>query len=146
MTTIDAEALDLAARGAFEARRQAQRAINLLQAQERSVGTSRFVSEALAAARLADDHAGAAAQALAALGATPPSGAGRRELLPLELLNTPASRRLLEALGGALEAARAVDEERGWVDPDSGPCGLSDLVGGLFVELRREVEGARGRE
>ena len=60
--------------------------------------------------------------------------------VPLNLLDTPANRRLLEALREAHEAAIAVDRERGY--GQDGPAqDLEDMV----AKTKTEIYGAEGR-
>ena len=74
--------------------------------------------------------------------------------LPLRLFDTPATRRLLQALRDAQEAAEAVDAERGHILPghiplqpgESRGTGWAESVSNLAERLRVEVEGPRGRE
>jgi hypothetical protein len=74
--------------------------------------------------------------------------------VPLHLLSTPAGRRLLEALRAAVEAAEAVDAERGNVLPADFPLqegetrgtGYAESLSEILLRLRVEVEGPKGRE
>jgi len=68
------------------------------------------------------------------------------EPVPLHLLSTPATRRLLDALQYAVECAQEVDRERGHVLADGTGTGLTDTVGDVYERLRQQVEGPRGRE
>ncbi len=64
--------------------------------------------------------------------------------VPVELLDTPATRRLLALLRQAQEAGAAVDRERGWTQ-DGEPCGWAEAVARLAFPLALEVEGPQGR-
>jgi hypothetical protein len=66
--------------------------------------------------------------------------------VPLHLLSTAASRRLLDALEFAVQCAQEVDAERGWTLADGTGCGLTDTVGDVYERLWQQVEGPRGRE
>ena len=66
--------------------------------------------------------------------------------VPLELLDTPNTRRLCDGLKYAYDAAQAVDRERGHVLPSGDGCGWTDAVGDVYERLRQEVEGPKGRE
>jgi hypothetical protein len=87
-------------------------------------------------------------------GAAPVEGAGVPAPLPLRLFDTPATRRLLQVLRAAQEAAEAVDAERGHILPghiplqpgESRGTGWAESVSNLAERLRVEVEGPRGRE
>lgn len=142
---MEPEVLDVALRAAVSARQQTQRALCSLLAIERR-GASAALESVVAQLRAASESAGSAMTAIRAAGGRCGDAVIDREALPLSLLDTPANRRYLAALSVALEAARQVDEERGWIDPDSGPCGVSEAVAALYVEARREVEGPGGRE
>jgi hypothetical protein len=100
-------------------------------------------------ARLCVDDANEAAQSLFLLlvgaGAVA-DGAPTPEPVPLELLDTPRTRKLLDALQYAVTCAQEVDEERGWVLADGSGCGLTDTVGDVYERLRQQVEGPRGKE
>ena len=92
-------------------------------------------------------HAG-----LQSAGASPPDGAGAPADVPLALLDTPATRRLLAALRAAVGAAEAVDAERGHVLPGFIPLlrgetrgtGWAETLSELAERLRVEVEGPTG--
>jgi hypothetical protein len=86
-----------------------------------------------------------------------PLAADPDPLRALLLADTPAARRLLEALRAAAEAAEAVDLERGNVLPPDFPLqpgetrgtGWAETISNLAQRLKIEVEGpsrARGRE
>ena len=79
------------------------------------------------------------------LGARRPGLRVSRDNLPLELLSTPATRALVEALEAAWVIACQVDAERGWVDEDGEAIGWGETLGGMLLGLRREVYGAKGR-
>lgn len=79
------------------------------------------------------------------VGAEPVEGDGVVAAVPLHLLDTPATRRLLEALRTATDAAAAVDQERGWTLKDGTPCGWGGTLAGMTERLRVEVDGPRGR-
>lgn len=61
------------------------------------------------------------------------------KLLMLELLTSPANRRLLDALREVRDAAEAVDRERGYW-PDSMAEAFADFV----IETEREIYGPHG--
>jgi len=61
--------------------------------------------------------------------------------IPLHLLDTPATRALMDALEAATLAAEAVDRERGNVHPDGTPSGFAETIGGMALGLRTEVFG-----
>lgn len=96
-------------------------------------------------ARVAQESAEAARQLLLAMGAQLGPDAPRAEV-PLELLDTPATRGMLEALAELVRAAEAVDRERGWVDDDMRPIGYAERYGADLVAFRAEVLGPQGRE
>jgi hypothetical protein len=103
-------------------------------------------------ARFHVDEANEAAQNLFLLlrdaGANVP-GAPASAPIPLELLDTPATRRLLDALQYAVECAQTVDRERGWTMDGTASgegIGLTDSVGDVYERFRQQVEGPRGRE
>ena len=96
-------------------------------------------------AKAAEDAAENALEILLALGARRPGQAVAADSLPLELLDTPASRRLLAALEEAQKAGEALDRERGWLH-DGEPCGWGEMLGGMVLTLRVEVEGPQGKE
>lgn len=101
--------------------------------------------EVESAARRINDHAQIALGILInALGARRPGLQVSRDTLPLELLNTPATRDLVAALETAHTIACQVDEERGWVDEDGEAIGFGETLGGMLLGLRREVYGAKG--
>jgi hypothetical protein len=97
------------------------------------------------AAEDADEAAQSALLALRAAGARVPELPPRTQV-PIHLLDTPRTRRLLDALRHAAQCAQAVDEERGWVLASGEGCGLTDTVGDIYERLRQEVEGPKGRE
>jgi hypothetical protein len=80
---------------------------------------------------------------LDSLGAKKPVGVPDFEV-PIDKLDTPAMRALLDALEVAALASRAVDEERGWVDGDGKPCGFYERFSAEHLLLRREIFGAAG--
>ena len=73
---------------------------------------------------------------------------------PLELLDTPKSRALLEALKQIVPLAEAVDAERGHVIPDEIPLqegesrgtGWAETLSTLVLQLALDVEGPKGRD
>ncbi|MBC8101532.1 MAG: hypothetical protein H7Z41_02955, partial [Cytophagales bacterium] len=65
---------------------------------------------------------------------------------PLALLDTPATRALLEALEAAAAAGAAVDRERGWIDADGRAVGFGETLDGMAEQLRAEVIGPTGRD
>lgn len=83
---------------------------------------------------------------LRAAGAAPVDSADMPSPVPLHLLDTSATRRLLVSLQEAQKVAEAVDRERGWVLSDGTPCGFSETIGEMYERLRQEVEGPKGRE
>ncbi len=85
-------------------------------------------------------------RALVDAGAAPVAGAGVGKPVPLHLLDTPATRRLLDLLQSATDAAAAVDRERGWTLKDGTPFGYASSIGADAERLRLEVEGPKGRE
>lgn len=108
----------------------------------------------------ANERAQQVYQALRAAGGREPLGhaaalplsAEENPLRRLALADTPATRRLLQALRDAQEAAENVDAERGNVLPDFIPLlpgesrgtGWAELVSNLCERLRLEVEGPHG--
>jgi hypothetical protein len=69
--------------------------------------------------------------------------------VPLHLLDTPATRRLLDALQYAMQCAQDVDRERGWTidgTPSGEGIGMTDSVGDVYERFRQQVEGPKGRE
>jgi hypothetical protein len=135
--TVDQESLDRAGHAAD----RAVRAILDLQG-------ALMEGDALTARELvgqADEAAQSAYLLLVLLGAETQDGPASAPV-PLHLLSTPASRRLLDALRYAVECAQSVDEERGWTLADGTGCGLTDTVGDVCERLRQQVEGPRGRE
>jgi hypothetical protein len=115
------------------------------------LGARQFVQQAR-------DRAQKTYGALLSAGAKPATGtAGPADPVPLRLLNTHASRRLLNVLRDAQEAAEAVDAERGHVLPPDVPLqsgesrgtGYAEAVSEITERCRVEVEGpqrAAGRE
>ena len=103
----------------------------------------------------ANDHAQAALRQLVAGGADAGTGWGANgggQATPLHLLDTPATRRLLDTLRLAVMDAEAVDEERGNVLPDSialqpgesRGTGWAETLSEIALRLKIEVEGPRG--
>lgn len=137
-TPTDAEALYSLARTVHAAMRASAEATAYLaanmpeEAQERTREAKRQAESALAALR--------------ALGIYSAEEHPARRSVPLEMLKTPATVALVEALGAAVDAARAVDIERGWVDEEGRPCGVAETLGAIRLEWAREVMGAAGRE
>ena len=82
----------------------------------------------------------AAAGILERAGADRPADTPAAVGVPLHLLDTPANRRLLTCLRDALEAARAVDTERGY----GGDGGPADMYAMLLAGVETEVLGAPG--
>ena len=76
-------------------------------------------------------------------GAAPVESYGVPSPVPLHLLDTPATRRLLAALEAATEAANDVDRERGWLH-EGEPAGWGETLAGMAYTLRVEVEGPAG--
>jgi hypothetical protein len=95
-----------------------------------------------AAGQAADD----ALRRLVALGANRPGTPVAADVVPLHLLDTPATRRLLSSLEAAVAAAAEVDRERGWVDDAGEPTGWGETLAALTLTLGREVYGPQGRE
>lgn len=62
-------------------------------------------------------------------------------VVPLNLLDTPATRRLLAVLEEAAAAGAEVDRERGWLDADGDPTGYGETYEGRALALRSEVFG-----
>lgn len=88
----------------------------------------------------------AALVSLHAAGALLPAGRRSAEPVPLDLLDTPANRRLARALREAYEAAVEVDRERGTFDPDEpmdGPTAAPIVE--LLAAVELEVYGPTGR-
>ncbi len=71
---------------------------------------------------------------------TPPTTGIDPHNVPLELMTSPANRRLLGALQEAHAAALAVDQERGWEGD-----GLADMVSDWLHAVEQEVHGAIGK-
>lgn len=143
------ELLDRAARavsGAVSATGAAT--IFAMDAQEGPDADSRRQSaqRAEGAARQGNEKAQTALRLLRALGAAAPGGPVARDTLPLDLLDTPGTRRLLSALEEATRAGEAVDRERGWVGADGEPTGYGETLAGMALQLRVEVMGPAGRE
>jgi hypothetical protein len=73
---------------------------------------------------------------------------------PLEKLDTPNTRALLEALRQIVPLAEAVDAERGHVIPDEIPLGpgesrgtgWAETLSALVLQLSLDVEGPKGRD
>ena len=84
--------------------------------------------------------------ALVRAGGSAGSGSVAPQALDLALLDTPAARRLLDALQFAVACAQDVDAERGWVLPSGEGCGLVDTIGDITEALRQQVEGPKGRD
>jgi hypothetical protein len=115
----------------------------------RMIGAPRKDSEALCLAKEQDARCAAklaeqVGELLDSLGAKKPVGVPQFEEVPLDKLDTPATRALLDALEVAALASRAVDEERGWVDGDGKPCGFYERFSAEHLLLRREIFGAAG--
>lgn len=68
------------------------------------------------------------------------------QTVPIELLDTPATRRLLDALQFAVSCAQEVDTERGWTLASGEGCGMVDTIGDIAEALRQQVEGPKGRD
>ena len=60
--------------------------------------------------------------------------------IPLDLLTSPANRRLYRALQDAADAAHTVDEERGR------SIGWADFIEDKLARVEREIYGAVGRD
>ncbi len=93
----------------------------------------------------ARDTAWTAYSTLLSAGAAPVEGVGVPAEVPLHLLDTPATNRLLCALVSAIDAARDVDRERGWLQ-NGQPCGWTDTIGDLCQKLQIEIHGPSGGE
>jgi hypothetical protein len=133
--TDEQEALDAAARAVQ----------GVQHATGRAHGLVRDNPAAYALLGEANDHAQTALDLLiSSLGARRPGLQVARDTLPLELLSTPATRALVEALEAAHAIACQVDVERGWIDEDGEAIGFGEALGGMLLGLRREVYGARG--
>lgn len=110
--------------------------------------------EILAAAREADSAAQDAYLGLLALGAEVPVGAPKPQPIPLEKLDTPDSRELLDLLRRAQEVAERVDASRGRSLPDSFSLqpgesrgtDLAEKLSQIVLRVRLEVEGPQGRD
>ena len=108
------------------------------------------VPAAKTAALVANEAAQNAFLLLVAAGANVPAAPAAREV-PLHLLDTPETRRLLDLLRQAQAAAEAVDAQRGNVLSDDIPLGAGESRGTGWAEevsflverLRIEVEGPR---
>lgn len=144
MKTVDRSALDSAA----AALRRAQEA-------NRTAASIRGYKPELAAQLqdAANRDLGVAIEFLAALGAhIPPVGGGPApapEVIPLQLLASPANRELLRKVEEAADAGAIVDRERGHVDQDGHPAGWGAMLSGYAAGIRVEVEGPQrsgGRE
>ena len=85
------------------------------------------------------EAAAAASVSMEAAGAALPSGAPQGLQVPLELLNTPASRKYARLMREAYEAAREVDHERGY--GDDGPA---DVLEGFAEAAEMDVCGPAG--
>jgi hypothetical protein len=94
----------------------------------------------------ANDTARSIVRRLIAMGASRPGKPAPVDTLPLELLDTPATRRLVEALETAASAAADVDRERGWIDADGEPSGIGETLAGLLYQWRRDVYGPSGKD
>jgi hypothetical protein len=74
--------------------------------------------------------------------------------IPLDLLASPAARRLLALLEEAQEAAEQVDFERGRSLPEDIPLqpgesrgtDLAEIISEIALQVRTEVQGPKGRE
>lgn len=85
--------------------------------------------------------AAATSVSMEAAGAARSAGLPTPQAVPLALLDTPASRKYLDAIRAAYEAARVLDDERGY--GDDGPAGnLRRLVD----EAEMDVYGPPGRD
>ncbi|MES2460521.1 MAG: hypothetical protein V4671_08045 [Armatimonadota bacterium] len=105
--------------------------------------------------RDAQDTVQAVMRRLAEAGAGPvPAWRKLGPQTPLELLDTPKSRALLEALRNIVPIAEAVDAERGHVIPDEIPLGpgesrgtgWAETLSTLVLQLSLDVEGPKGRD
>jgi len=136
--TTDQDALDTAARTLHMAKRATQEALACVATDQ--------LEETEALLREASQRQQTALGLLVdVLGAKRPGLSVSRDALPLEMLNTPATRAYLAALEEATRAAEAVDRERGWIDEDGECIGFGETLAGMVLGLRREVFGARGR-
>jgi hypothetical protein len=61
--------------------------------------------------------------------------------VPIEFLDTEATRELLDILEQAVYAATRVDRERGWIDDDGRGLGWAETVAGLALKLAYEIKG-----
>ncbi len=113
-----------------------------------------FSTEALArnldlaegSAQAAYEAANNALTLLLACGAARPGKPIQRDAVPLEFLDTPATRELLAALEAARALARRVDRERGWIDADGVGVGFEESLAAQHLLLEWEVLGPRGKE
>jgi hypothetical protein len=131
----DQEMLDTAARLTSHLELGVKRATLDLMAGREAVAQTRT--------RQAATHAAQVCGLLDSLGARKPVGVPDFEV-PIDKLDTPATRALLDALEVAAVASRAVDEERGWVDEDGKPCGFYERFSAEHLLLKREIFGAAG--
>ena len=86
-----------------------------------------------------EQAAAAAAVSLEAAGADRPHGLPEAAPVPLALLDTPKSRRYAKLMREAYEAAREVDQERGY-----GEDGPADVLEGFAEDAERDAYGAVG--
>ena len=149
---VDQATLDSAGRAAdlaVSAVLQAQGAVYdaEMRAEEEGIGgqVARLLQELLPMLQEANAATQRASMALQQLGADVPEAARPLDV-PLHLMNTLATRRLLAALREAKYAAQLVDTERGWILDSGEGCGWVDTVGDIAERLRQEVEGPGGRE
>jgi len=134
----DAEALSTIARTAHAAMRASAEATAYLMAHNPDAAQERT--------REAKRQAESVLAALRALGIYSGQEHPARRAVPLERLRTPATEALVEPLGAAVDAAREVDIERGWVDEEGRPCGVAETLGAIYLEWSQEVTGPAGRE
>jgi hypothetical protein len=137
---LDLDALDKAAAAVCRAREAATFAF--FQVAHEPDSAKQFATTAA-------EQALSALNYLEALGAAIPGPEGSppvRSQVPLHLMDTPAARRLVEALEETARIALEVDQERGWIDSNGESAGYADTIGGMALGLRTEVYGPRGRE
>ena len=139
---IDLAELDRVAAQVAEAGNAAAFCANAIVAARR-MNQPELLDRALTDARRAMETADTALVRLRALGAsTGPTVA--RDTLPLELLDTEASRRYLAALEAAAEAGAILDRERGWVDANGNQPDTAKRWQGWRSPCAGRYSGRRG--
>jgi uncharacterized membrane protein YccC len=146
---IDPTTLDRCTRAADLAVDAALRMVLML-CEAQATGDPVNVDQLRDASDVANDAAQATFRALREAGGQVPAMPERRAV-PLHLLSTDASRRLLEALRQAQECAEAVDAERGNSLPAEVPLqpgesrgtGYAETLSSIVQQLALEVEGPR---